>query len=95
MSPGELFLLELLASTKERQLMNNLNDKRKDEAARAAYVDFLREEGREQSAELVEKNHLWVRPLRSGETVSGMTGRSLTIFSGMLSSHHRVSGATY
>lgn len=88
MSPGELFLAELLASSKERRMMQALQEKPEDEVARAMYVDFLKEEGRKDTAELVEKQRLWTPPPRSiasGAVGSGQVATTM-VFSGLISS---------
>ena len=87
------FILELVASSTERGLIKALHEKPDDEATRNAYVDFLLENSRDESAERVRKGYIpglrTEKPKPFGYVASG------GIASGTLMPYTVTSGALY
>lgn len=54
----QLFLYELLMDRVERSLLKALHANANDEATRNAYVDYLLDQGRTESAEMVRAGHI-------------------------------------
>lgn len=54
----EIFLLEAIINREERGLLQALQENPDDKATKAAYVDFLLDTGRPQSAELVRNGYV-------------------------------------
>lgn len=85
------FLLELLQDYTERKFAAALRNCPNDETARAAYSDWLEEQGREESASLVRQGFTpglgWTGRSKFSELVSG------SINSGRIASFHIASGA--
>ncbi len=53
-----LFLFELLMRRDELSLLADLRKNRDDVATKNAYIDYLRDDGREESAKLLEKDYV-------------------------------------
>lgn len=78
-----LFLMEMFATPTELGLLKALREDPRDEASKRAYIDFLRENGREGSADAIEKEH-WIPTIghvypkmitaTSGVVISGSLG---------------------
>ena len=54
----EVFKLELLMSITERRLASDLRESPNDQSTINAYVDYLKEQGRDDSAELIAKGYV-------------------------------------
>jgi len=60
MTPSQLhFLLELLMTREERQFLSALRANPTDQVTRNEYIDYLIEQGRDESAELIRLNPFW------------------------------------
>lgn len=75
------FFVEMLASPQERIFLNALWDNPKDEAALAAYGDWLEEQGRGEGAKLIRKKvipgvlvSMFGGMIGSGSIASGQIG---------------------
>ncbi len=54
-----LFLLEMLMSREERFFLSALKASPKDPVARAEYADWLEDEGRQESADMLREDGAW------------------------------------
>lgn len=78
-----LVLIEMFATPTELGLLKALRENPNDEASRRAYIDYLRDNGREGSADDIEKEN-WIPTI--GHVYSGGYKRTMPVASGMICS---------